>query len=77
MIAAVTWGHVLMLAGFLVGLFAVANLFRWVRQREFTRGTPQYADGRLARRSALYAFLVGLLLFAAGCLTPLAEAPIA
>ena len=73
----ITWGHVLMLAGLLVGLFAVANLFRWLRQRDFGRGTPQYADGRLARRAAFYGLTIGFLLLAGGCLTPLRDLPIA
>ncbi|HET9428627.1 MAG TPA: hypothetical protein VFO69_09740 [Allosphingosinicella sp.] len=73
----ITWGHVLMLAGLLVGLFALLNLLRWLRQRDFTRGTPQYADGRLARRAALYGMAIAIVLFAGGGLTPLCELPIA
>ena len=73
----ITWGHVLMLAGLLAGVYAVLNVLRWFRQREHGRGTPRYADARLARRSALYGLALALILFAAGCLTPLGETPIA
>ena len=67
----ITWGHVLVLAGLLAGLAALVNLLRWFRQREHGRGTPQYADARLARRAALYALAIAVVLFAAGWLTPL------
>ena len=73
----ITWGHLLMLAGLLAGLFAVIHLLRWFRQREHGQGTPQYADARIARRASLYAAAIGVVLFAAGCLTPLCETPIA
>lgn len=67
----ITWGHGLMLAGLLAGLVAAFNFLRWFRQREHGRGTPQYADGRLARRAALYALSFAVILIAAGWLTPL------
>ena len=73
----ITWGHVLMLAGILAGLMALVHFRRWFRQREHGRGTPQYADARLARRAGLYALAIAAVLFAAGCLTPLCETPIA
>ena len=73
----ITWGHLLMLAGLLAGVMALLHLLRWFRQREHGQGTPQYADARLARRAALYAFAIAVVLFAAGCLTPLCEMPIA
>lgn len=73
----ITYGHILMLLGALALLFALVKLLRWYGQREFGRGTPQYADGRLARRSALYALAIGIVLFAAGCLTPLCDVAVA
>ena len=71
------WGHLLMLAGILAGLMALVHFLRWFRQREHGRGTPQYAEARLARRAGLYALAIAVVLFAAGCLTPLCETPIA
>ena len=72
----ITWGHVLVLAGLLAGLAALVNLLRWYRQRAHGRGTPQYADARLARRAALYALAIAVVLFAAGWLTPLWDSAI-
>jgi hypothetical protein len=72
-----TWGLLLMLAALIAAAVAVARLLRWFRQREHGRGTPQYADARLARRAALYALAIGIVLFAAGWLTPLWDSPVA
>jgi hypothetical protein len=73
----ITWGHLLMLAGLLAGLLALLSLLRWLRQKDFTQGTPQYADGRLARRRGIYAAAFALVLFAAGCLSPLCQIAVA
>jgi hypothetical protein len=75
----ITVGHLLMALG-LVGVLAAAGLFltasRW-RGAEHSRGTPGYARARLDRRKALYALALGIILFVAGCFTPLAEMPLA
>ena len=42
----------------------------WWRHRAYGRGTPQYAEGRLARRNAVYALVLAVIL-AGLCLTPL------
>ena len=73
----ITWGHVLMLAGILVGLYGLWQAVIWAQHRPFVRGTPQYARGRDGRRFAIRAFIVAIILFAIGCFSPLCEMPIA
>jgi hypothetical protein len=73
----ITWGHILIVLAAVAAIWAVLNFLRWFRQREAGQGTPQYADGRLARRSALYGALIAAALAAIGCLTPLCDTPLA
>ena len=73
----ITLGHLLMLAGLLVGLYGVFQLASFLANRSHGRGTPQYARARDGRRYAAWALIGGALLFAAGCLTPLATIAIA
>ena len=73
----ITWGHILILLAAVAGIYALVNLLRWFNHREFGRGTPQYAVGRLARRAALYGLLIAAALVAVGCLTPLCRTAIA
>ena len=70
-------GHLLMLAGFLAALWGVWQLGVFLRHRGHGRGTPGYARARDARRFALWGLAAGALLYAAGCLTPLRDTPIA
>ena len=67
----VTWGHVLMLAGVLVGLYALWQLAIAFSNGGHGRGTPQYARARDARRSAFYAVAVAIVLILVGWATPL------
>jgi hypothetical protein len=69
----ITWGHVLLLAAVLVGLYGLVQLGVWARYRSFGRGTPQYARRRDGKRFAIWALLAAALLAAIGCLTPLCE----
>ena len=67
----ITLGHVLLV----LALIAAAATIRYTATalrygRRFERGTPQYAEGRMARRSAFYSLGLALA-FAALCLTPL------
>ena len=74
----ITIGHLMMALG-LAALLATAGLvFTASRYRGpgHGRGTPGYARARLDRRKALYAAVLGVLLFVAGCFTPLAELPL-
>ena len=71
----ITLGHLLMLAG--VALIVAAGFLafaatRW-RGPAHGRGTPGYARARTGRRKAVYAGILGLLLLAAGWLTPLRD----
>ena len=75
----ITIGHLLMALGLLALLGAAGFLLtasRWLG-REHSRGTPGYARARLDRRKAVYALVLGVILFVAGCFTPLAELPLA
>ena len=72
-----TWGHVLMAVGVLALLLAIAQAAAWLKNRSFGAGTPQYARARDGRRFAVWALAIALLLFAAGCLTPLCETAVA
>ena len=63
-------GHLLALLAALAILASFAFALAWVRHRGFGRGTPQYARGRTARRSAAYALVLAILL-AGLFLTPL------
>ncbi len=65
-----TLGHVLLLLAVIAAIAAASNVLRAMRHRGHDRGTPQYAEARLARRKALYALVLALLLGAL-CLTPL------
>ena len=69
----ITLGHVLMLAGLLVGLHGLVQALVWARHRGHGYGTPHYARARDGRRYALWSLALGALLFAAGCFTPLAD----
>jgi hypothetical protein len=75
----ITWGHVLMLAGLLAGLYALVQLVTWLRYRGagHGRGTPGYARARDARRYAIWSAAAGALLYAAGCFSPLCDIAIA
>jgi len=75
----ITIGHLLMALGLLAGLAALALAFTAWRYRGegHGRGTPGYARARSDRRKAFYALALGLVLFAAGCFTPLSEMPLA
>ena len=72
-----TWGQVLVVVGLLVLVIALAQAAAWLRYRSYGAGTPQYARARDGRRFGIWALVVALILFAAGCLTPLCEAPVA
>ena len=67
----ITWGHALMLAGLLVGLYGLWQLVLFVRYREHGPGTPGFARRRDARRYAIVGIAGGALLFVAGCFSPL------
>ncbi|HEX8642618.1 MAG TPA: hypothetical protein VF702_01750 [Allosphingosinicella sp.] len=73
----ITWGHVLMLAGVLALLYAAWQLLVWARHRGHGRGSPQHARARGGRRHAIGSAAAGALLYAAGCFTPLCQAPLA
>ena len=70
--ASITFGHILLVAAAISAIIAIKNTataLRYGRGRH-ERGTPQYAQGRLARRNAFYA-LGATLVFAGLCATPL------
>ena len=73
----ITLGHVLKLLCVLAGLYALWQFTIFLKHRDAGRGTPQYARRRDGRRYAVWAALVGALLFALGCFTPLCEMAIA
>lgn len=73
----ITLGHILMLLGALVGLYALWQLVIALRHRGYGYGTPQYARGRDGRRYFVWSLLVVLGLFALACLTPLRDMAIA
>lgn len=68
----ITLGHVLIVLALLAVLAAIFSAVTALRHRGFGRGTPQYAEARLARRHALYA-IIAVLIFGAGWLTPLCD----
>ena len=75
----ITVGHLLIalaLAAAVAALVLLATMLKY-RGSEHGRGTPGYARARTARRQALYAIVVAVVLFAVGCFTPLAEMAIA
>lgn len=69
-------GYLLAGLAVLAILASVAFALTWLRHRGHGLGTPQYARGRLARRNAVYALAVGLVL-AGLCLTPLCNVALA
>jgi hypothetical protein len=73
----ITLGHILMLLGLLVGLYALWQASIWLKHRGHVYGTPQYARARDGRRYAVWSLIVAAILFAIGCLTPLCEMAIA
>ena len=73
----ITFGHLLMLAGLLLGLYGLWQVLTWARHRGSGRGTPQYARARDGRRYAIWSLALAAFLFAAGCFTPLADIAIA
>ena len=74
----ITLGHLLMLLGLLVGLYALWQASIWLKHRGYIYGTPQYARARDGRRYAVWSLIVAaLLLYLVGCFTPLAEVAIA
>ena len=70
-----TIGHLMMALALLSAIAALAFVAAAARYRGdgHGRGTPGYARARSDRRKALYALTLGILLFVAGCFTPLAE----
>ena len=72
-----TWGHVLSAFALLALVLGLFHAFAWLRHRSYGAGTPQYARARDGRRFAAWSLLAALILFAAGCLTPLCRVPIA
>ncbi|HEX8064534.1 MAG TPA: hypothetical protein VF535_15135 [Allosphingosinicella sp.] len=73
----ITLGHVLMLLGLLVALYALYQASIWLKQRGHIYGTPQYARARDGKRYAVWSLIAAILLVALGCLTPLGELAIA
>ncbi|HYD15712.1 MAG TPA: hypothetical protein VEA77_04870 [Hyphomicrobium sp.] len=73
----ITIGHLLMLLGLLVGLYALWQASIWLRHRGHVYGTPQYARARDGKRFAVWSLAAALLLYLVGCFTPLAELAIA
>ena len=73
----ITLGHVLMLLGLLVALYALWQASIWLKHRGHVYGTPQYARARDGKRYAIWGLAAALLLFAIGCFTPLCDVAIA
>ena len=73
----ITFGHLLAALGALVLVYAALQAVTWLRHRGYGYGTPQYARARDGRRFAAWSIAVALILFAAGCLTPLCRIAIA
>ena len=73
----ITLGHVLMLLGLLIALYALWQASIWLKHRGHIYGTPQYARARDGKRYAIWSLAAALLLFAIGCLTPLCDVAIA
>lgn len=65
-----TLGHLLMLGAAIAIAAAILYVLTAMRHRGHGRGTPQYARARMARRSAVYAFAIGVI-FAVLLFTPL------
>ena len=73
----ITLGHVLMLLGLAVGLYALWQATIWLKHRGYIYGTPQYARARDGRRYSVWGLIVAAILFAVGCFTPLCDMAIA
>ena len=73
----ITWGHVLMLLGLLIALWALWQASIWLKHRGYIYGTPQYARARDGRRYAVWSLIVAAILFAIGCFSPLCDVAIA
>jgi hypothetical protein len=73
----ITLGHLLMLLGLLVGLYALWQASIWLKHRGYIYGTPQYARARDGKRYAVWSLVVAAIFLAIGCLTPLGEVAIA
>ena len=73
----ITWGQALMLVAILAGLHGLWQATIWARHRGHGRGTPGYARARDGRRFAAWSFAAAILLYLAGCFTPLAGMAIA
>ncbi len=69
----ITLGHILVLLGALVGLYALWQASIFLKHKGAGRGTPQYARRRDGKRYAVWGLIVALLLIALGCLTPLRD----
>ena len=75
----ITLGHLMMALALLSALAALAFVAAAGRYRGegHGRGTPGYARARLARRKALYAAALAVILFVAGGFTPLSQMALA
>ena len=73
----ITLGHVLILLGLAVALYALWQASIWLRHRGYIYGTPQYARARDGKRFAIWSLAAALLLFAIGRFTPLCDIAIA
>jgi len=73
----ITLGHLLILLGALVALYALWQASIFLKHRGAGRGTPQYARRRDGKRYAVWGALAAVLLIALGCLTPLCDLAIA
>ena len=69
----ITLGHLLILLGLVALLYALWQASIFMRHASAGRGTPQYARRRDGRRYAVWSLLAALLLFAAGCFSPLRD----
>jgi hypothetical protein len=77
-LASPTIGDLLALLAIVAAFAAAAFLATALKYRGPGNGlgTPGYARARNARRKAIYAAVVAVALFAAGCLTPLCQTPL-
>ena len=66
----ITLGHILLLLALIAAFVAVTNTAEALRQGKQERGTPQYAQARMARRTTFYGLGLALL-FGLLCLSPL------
>ena len=71
----ITVGHLLMALAAIALVAAIGFTVGALRHRGHGRGTPGYARGRVNRRKAAYALVLGLV-FSVGCFTPLCYVPI-